>query len=231
MPRKLNSYKGILNPSQIADGINASQRNAKRLLADAKILLDAERYPSAAALSILSIEESGKIPILRLLSLSRTNEESLKIWKDYRSHTKKNILWSFPEIFIQGARKLDDFKPVFDNTSEHPYLLDQLKQISFYTDCLGEAHWSEPTAVINKKLATQLISIAEILASTTEVSSDEIELWIKNFRNVDFSDLIKSKEALLHWYYDMQVAGLLPKNYKLKDILHWLGFDFGLAKD
>lgn len=231
MPRKLNSYKGILNPRQIADGINTAQRNAKRLLADAKVLLDAERYPSAAALSILSVEESGKIPILRLLSLSRTHEGSLKIWKEYRSHTKKNVLWSFPKMVIEGARKLDDFKPIFNNASEHPYILDQIKQISFYTDCLGEAHWSEPTLVIDKELAESLVFTAETLTSSNEVTAREIELWIKHFNDIDFSDLIKAKEALLHWYYDMQTEGLLPDGYKIKDIIDWLGFDLGLAKD
>jgi len=221
----------MLTPNQIADGINTARRNAIRLLTDAKILLNTGKYPSAAALSILSIEESGKIPILRLLSLSTTYEDSLKVWKDYRSHTKKNVLWSFPQLVVEGARKLNDFRPIFDQVSEHPYILDQLKQISIYSDCLGEAHWSEPTSIIDKGLAESLVSIAEVLASTTEVTAIEIELWIKNFRNVDFSDLTKSKEALLHWYYDMQASGLLPESHNFKDILDWLGFDIGLAKD
>jgi hypothetical protein len=28
----------------------------------------------------------------------------------------------------------------------------------------------------------------------------------------------------------MQASGLLPENYKIKDIFHWLGFDARLAK-
>ena len=231
MQRKLNSYKGNLTPSQVADGINAARRNAIRLLTDAKILLDIGKYPSAAALSILSIEESGKTHILRLLSSSKTDEDSSKAWKDYRSHIKKNVLWSFPQMIADGARKLDDFRSIFDQISEHPYLLDQLKQISIYTDCLGEAHWSEPTSVIDKDLAESLVSIAKTLASTTEVTTREIELWIKNFHDIDFSDLSKSKEALLHWYYDMQASRLLPEGYRIKEILDFLGFDLRLAKD
>jgi AbiV family abortive infection protein len=231
MQRKLNSYKGNLTPSQVADGINAARHNAIRLLTDAKILLNIGKYPSAAALSILSIEESGKTHILRLLALSKTDEDSSKVWREYRSHIKKNVLWSFPEAINKGARKLDDFRPIFDQTSEHPYLLDQLKQISIYTDCLGEAHWSEPNLVIDKELAVSLVSIAEVLTSTTEVTTTEIELWVKNLRDVDFSDLSKSKEALLHWYYDMQASGLLPEGYRMKEILDFLGFNLGLVKD
>lgn len=231
MSKKLSSYKGRLNPSQIADGMNAANRNAIRLVTDAKILLNAEGFPSSAALSILSIEESGKSSILRLLSLSKTDKDIINTWKEYRSHVKKNVLGIFPQKFIEGARKLDDFRSIFDGKSEHPYILDQLKQISFYTDCLGQAHWSEPTLVINKELAESLVLTAEILTSRNEVTAREIELWIKHFSNTDFSDLTKAKESLLHWYYDMQVAELLPDSYKIKDIVDWLGFDLGLAKD
>lgn len=231
MQRKLNSYKGILSPSQIADGINASNHNAQRLLADAKILLDAERFPSAAALSILSIEESGKAPILRLLSSCNTTYDSIKIWKDYRSHTKKNVLGIFPQKVAEGARKLNDFRSIFDENAEHPYILDQVKQISIYTDCLGKAHWSEPERVIDKKLAESLVFTAETLASKTKTTTREIELWIQNFNGIDFGNLSKAKEALLHWYYDMQTEGLLPDGYRIKDIADWLGFDLGLAED
>jgi len=89
--KRLNSYKGRLDYAQIADGINAARRNALRLLEDAQILLRAERYATAASLAILSIEESGKQHILRGLALATADEELLGLWRDYRSHTKKNI--------------------------------------------------------------------------------------------------------------------------------------------
>ena len=40
--------------------------NAERLLADAELLFGAERYPSAAALAVLALEEAGKALMLRL---------------------------------------------------------------------------------------------------------------------------------------------------------------------
>ena len=45
--------------------MNAARRNARRLAEDAKLLLEAGRYPTATALAVLSIEESGKMSILR----------------------------------------------------------------------------------------------------------------------------------------------------------------------
>jgi AbiV family abortive infection protein len=208
--KKLDSYKGKLNAVQIAAGINAAIQNAKRLIEDASLLFEACRYPSAASLAILSIEESGKVSILRSLALARTSEDMADAWRDYRSHTKKNVGWLLPQLVGQGARKLDDFKPLFEESSDHPYVLDQLKQIAFYTDCLGEAHWSMPKEVIDESLAKLLIQVAKILSSDKYVSKTEIELWIKHIGPVWKRAPSWMKQALCNWYREMQDAGLAP---------------------
>jgi len=223
--RRLNSYKGKLNPDQIAKGINVAIHNAHRLVEDAQILLNACRYPTAASVAVLSIEESGKVSVLRQLALAETDEEASRIWKDYRSHTKKNVLWLMPQLIIKGARQLDDFRPLFEPEAEHPYILDQVKQISFYTDCLGEAHWSEPTEVVDKELATMLVQIAKIFASKNEVTVKEIELWVKHIGRSKNRTLKEQKESLLHWYAEMQELELAPKEQNIEDILDWLGLD------
>jgi len=223
--RHLNSYKGKLNPEQIADGINAARRNARRLFEDAQILLEAHRYPSAASLAILSIEESGKAHIIRGMAISTTDVEVAQYWKDYRSHTKKNIMWLLPQLFMEGARRLDDFRTLFESTAEHPYILEQVKQIGFYTDCLGEAHWSEPTEVVDKELATMLVQIAKIFASKNEVTVKEIELWIKHIGRSKNETRKEQKGSLLHWYAEMQELGLAPKEQNIVDIRDWLGLD------
>lgn len=58
---KLPQFKGELSAAQIASGMNAARRNARRLADDARLLLDAERFSSAASIAVLSIEESGKV--------------------------------------------------------------------------------------------------------------------------------------------------------------------------
>jgi hypothetical protein len=58
--------------------MNAANRNARRLVADAKLLLDAGRYPSAAALAALAIEESGKTSILRTLAVVKNPGNSVR---------------------------------------------------------------------------------------------------------------------------------------------------------
>ena len=82
---KLESYKGLLDCAQIAEGINASNANARRLATDAQTLLDAGSYATAASLAALAIEESGKASILRAIVLT-VDDKALKLeWRRYRS--------------------------------------------------------------------------------------------------------------------------------------------------
>ena len=208
MNKKLDAYRGALTPAQIAEGMNAASDNARRLAADAALLLEAGRYPTAASVAILSIEEAGKISILRMLSLAKTDDEASKVWKDYRSHTRKNVAWLLPQLVAVGARKLDDLRPLFATDAEHPYVLDQLKQIGFYTDCLGRAHWSKPQTVVDEPLARTLVQLANLFAKDRQFTEKEIELWIKHLGPVWGRDPAWMKQALVNWYADMQQQGL-----------------------
>jgi hypothetical protein len=54
--------------------------------------LDSGRIPSSLALAILAIEEAGKISILRRLAVALADIEVSDVWKEYRSHTSKNVM-------------------------------------------------------------------------------------------------------------------------------------------
>jgi AbiV family abortive infection protein len=207
---KLDGYRGPLTASQVVAGMNAAGRNARRLLDDAKLLLENGRFPSAASLAALSIEESGKESTLRGLALARSEKEIAERWRDYRSHIKKNVAWILPDLVVRGARHLDDFRTLFDENSDHPYVLDQVKQMGFYTDCLGKAHWSEPDNVVDETLARLLVRVAEVLASKREVSVEEIELWIEHLGPVWGRSPAWTKKALVHWYRAAREKGLIP---------------------
>ena len=225
--KHLDSYKGRLSSKQIADGINAARQNALRLIKDSELLFKAGSYPTATALAVLSIEESGKDQILRRLATVISNDELLSLWKEYRSHTSKNIMWILPQLVLEGAQRLDDFRELFNPDAEHPYILEQIKQVSFYTDCLGKAHWSEPSMVIDKELAKMLLQIARVFIKDREMQVKEIELWIKHMSKVEYDDYIGQKEALMHWYAEMVELGLTPKESKFEDFVQWLGINFG----
>jgi AbiV family abortive infection protein len=165
----LGQWKNSLKPSQIAEGMNAANDNARRLIEDAEILFNLNRFPSSISLSILSIEESGKVSILRELALAKNGDQVKEAWKAYRSHTKKNVMWLFPSLVSSGANKLEEFKSLFGEKADHPLLLDNLKQIGFYTDCLGKAHWSVPDQIIDKESAQNMLKIANNSTRTSIV--------------------------------------------------------------
>lgn len=219
--RKLPQFSGHLAPAQVAEGINAASRNAKRLAEDARVLCNAERFASAASLAILSVEEAGKASILREIALSRTNEEARRAWKAYRSHARKNLLAGLPELVAAGARHLDDFRPLFLEGAEGPILVEQVKQLGFYTDCLGEAHWSEPAQVVDQRIAEILVRTAELLSRHREVSPREIELWVEHLGPVWRSELAWMKNALANWYAAMQAEGLEPREQSIVAQFIW----------
>jgi len=208
--RKLNQYNGTLNAEQIAAGMNVAIRNAKRLADDAVLLLENQRFCSAVALAILSIEESGKLSILRMLASASSAEEAKPCWREYRSHTKKNVMAAFLDLFLEGARRLDQFSPLFDQAADHPHLIDQVKQIALYTDCLGDAHWSEPQEVIDEPLARNVVSTATLLAKDKEITAREIELWIFHVGPHLYGDREMAERGLATWYAEMQRHGLAP---------------------
>jgi AbiV family abortive infection protein len=206
--KKLNQYTGTLDAAQVAAGMNAALRNAKRLADDASLLLEDKRFASATALAVLSIEESGKLSILRQLATAQSAEDAKKQWREYRSHTKKNVMGAFLDLFAKGARRLDQFASLFDCDAEHPHLLDKVKQISLYTDCLGKSHWSKPDEVIEEPLAQSMVFTAKLLAQDKEISTLEIELWVRHVGPHLHGNREAAERALEIWYAEMQSHGL-----------------------
>lgn len=203
MAKGLDQWKNSLKPSQIAAGMNAASENALRLIEDAEILFTSGRYPSALSLAILSIEESGKISVLRELALAKDGKDVKDAWKSYRSHTKKNASWIFAELVSKGARKLEDFRELFREGADHPALLDNLKQVSFYTDCLGKAHWSQPSEVVESDTAKSIIGIAKLMSSNKQYTAREIELWKIHMQPVWKGPMEPMKKALNEWFESM----------------------------
>jgi hypothetical protein len=78
---------------------------------------------------------------------------------------------------------LADLASIVEQNGEHTALLNSLKQLGLYTDCYGNANWSEPANIFageEASLARHLVATAELLARGTEVTVREIELWIEH---------------------------------------------------
>jgi AbiV family abortive infection protein len=206
--RRLNQYSGKLTAEKVADGMNAAIQNATRLAADARLLFDNGRYASAMALAILAIEEVGKVAILRGLAVA-SEETALKSgWRDYRTHTKKNVMWPLIFELKSGARCATDFAKLFDDNAEHPQLLENVKQVCFYTDCLSDCNWSVPEKIIERDLAQVILQAAEVMARVQHITTDEIELWIEYLKpHWNQSDEARAA-ALFAWHEEMKRRGL-----------------------
>ncbi len=208
----LEPYSGSLTPTQIAEGMNAARLNAKRLIDDARLLLASDRIPTALSLAVLAIEEAGKLPILRHLAIAEGESERRRVWADYRSHRKKNLLWILPDLVAKGLESADDFfGAVFDEASDHGAVLDSLKQIGFYTDCLGRAHWSVPTEVISADLARSIVKVGEILVGNQQITIEEIELYVRYLKPARYSPQAM-REATIKWHNALQARGLIGES-------------------
>ena len=193
MPRRSIKYSAIVMATMVLAGCASIEPGSSA---------------TAVSLAALSIEEAGKVPVLRSLALAETTDELRAGWKDYRSHTRKNVAWILPELVARGARTLDAFREIVDTNSDHPEILDQLKQLGFYTDCLGKAHWSKPASVINADLARSIVAIAKVFARARVVSAREVELWVKHVGPVRNEDMGRQKQAVLAWQQEMHAEGL-----------------------
>jgi len=205
MMGKSKPYRGTLTPEQIAAGMNAAGRNAIRLLQDAELLLEAKRYPSAIALAILAIEEAGKMPILRALSVAQDSDAIRQSWRDYRSHERKNVMWLMPLYVLAGVRSLQGLRRLFDPKSVHPRRLDELKQFATYTDCRDGRRWSEPPDVVDEDIARYIVRTARSLTKERATSTREIELWIEHVGPVLEP---ASTEGLKAFWSAMEAEGL-----------------------
>jgi len=207
--KKSEQYRSRLTSAEIAEGMNVARENAERLAEDARLLFENDRYASALALAILSIEESGKEGVLRGLAVASTDKELIGHWKDYRSHTKKNMTWLLLDMVSQGARRLEDFLPMFYPNAEHTEMLDSLKQLCLYTDSFRKGVWSVPEKVISKEIARSILYVAEIFCQTREIKTEEIDLWIQYLKPVWHSE-VERNNALIEFDKEMRRRGLIP---------------------
>ena len=196
------------NPSVIAEGMNLAVRNAGRLLTDANTLLASGSFATAASLAALSIEESGKVALLRTVALARTEKELTNAWKEYRSHKSKNFAWLLPDLVKSGASTLDELYPLVDPESSHPIVLDQIKQAGFYTDLLRGSVWSYPSVAVAEELARSLVDRAGSLLSKRSHTTREVELWVEHVGPTWRGSMDDMKASVESWHSAMVEEGL-----------------------
>jgi AbiV family abortive infection protein len=191
----------------------AARRNATRLAQDAELLLSQGRWASASSLAILSIEESGKIGVLRRLSVVPDARAMSKAWQGYRSHHHK--LGVPIGVDLAGVSLTDPaaIAQAIEDTAKVVKNMDVRKQAGFYTDCVpgagGQPLWSEPERMISEEHAREVVYCANLLLTKREVSLREIELFIEHVGPVVGTP--KIIDGWRKWSVAMDSEGLLTE--------------------
>ncbi|BBI21784.1 hypothetical protein EKJ_26310 [Qipengyuania flava] len=180
MARQLTQYRGPLTAEQAAEGISLARKNASRLIADAELLLEADRHASASALAILAIEELGKVQIIKTLVLRADGADLKQGWKEYRSHRAKNVMWILPKLAAHGARTLMQLREATEIDGDNTAMLNAVKQLCFYTDCFNEnLRWSDPSDAVDPSFAPAIIGTAKMLNRERVTTQKELKLWME----------------------------------------------------
>lgn len=184
-------------------------QNASSLFDDAKLLFENGRYARAICLSVLSIEESGKPSIIRSIILEDDSKEIANLWKSFRRHQDKNSLWIVPELIMNGVKRLEEMRKVVDPKSDHPQVLDNLKQLCFYSDVFTKGKLSLPDEVATKDVASELLAIANSNIKETFNSEKALEIWVKHLKPVWKKQMIEMKNALMNCYQELEDEGII----------------------
>ncbi len=212
---RFDQYAGRLSAAQIAAGMNAAEDNAARLLADAQLLLDAGRYPTAASVAILCIEEAAKVSILRRIATCKDDTERRELWSAYRSHRCKNRHSINPGPVAHPGEPHRGFDALAESGT-----IDILKRLGFYTNCVGDANWSTPQSMIDRQLAEQIVGIAFMsVESGYRHTAKEIELWVAHMSPVMDKPVGWMKTALLNWQRAMAERGLTDSDHNVAEPL------------
>ncbi|EHO07012.1 hypothetical protein HMPREF9714_02863 [Myroides odoratimimus CCUG 12901] len=188
---------------------NGALENAKSLYEDAKLLYDNEKYARAISLAILSIEESGKPSIIRSILLEDDPKELSKLWKSYRRHQDKNSMWIIPELILNGAKKIDDLRKVVDKDSDHFQILDDLKQLCFYSDVFTKGKLSIPQNVATKEIAQSIVETARINIKEVLFTEESLEIWVKHLKPVWKREMHKMKLAVKNCYLELETKKII----------------------
>jgi AbiV family abortive infection protein len=152
--------QGILTPQELAAGISACHRNARRLIDDAIHLLVGQRNASALALALLGEEEAAKWVLLSVVATARSQAVRRKAWNNVRAHRPKRAILGailFPERLRREDRPFE-FKDV-DDVSK---ILERMKLRAIYVAHLANGVCSEPAMIADPGTATLFIDLAAV---------------------------------------------------------------------
>jgi AbiV family abortive infection protein len=138
-----------LTPTEMGRGIAAANRNARRLLGDAILLYENYRYPSAAALATLAMEESAKWWALLHVTVLQDAKAIANAWRDHRRHVTK---LDRAIAIVKDAFERSGGEVVATPSTELARATQALKERCIYTDFIKDRRWTEPSGACDAAL-------------------------------------------------------------------------------
>jgi AbiV family abortive infection protein len=215
-----NSNMG-LSIQKAAEGIEIIKQNSKSLLEEAELLYLNEKFARSFSLSILSIEEACKVPMIRMILIEDRSEKRNEYWKMFRSHSEKNWGLRYTKFTKESLMKFEKINLFFNNEKTISAEFDRLKQLSIYSDFGNNNDWSSPLIFIDKSIAESGISVAKTFQAeklSILTTMPELELWVKFMKPVLKVDSQKVEEALINCITEARKLGVLSVDINPADI-------------
>ncbi|MFM9915288.1 MAG: AbiV family abortive infection protein [Rhizobacter sp.] len=203
MPRQ--NYRNNLD--FVASAFQACWSNARDLVSAAKLLLDAGLHAQALSLSVLALEELGKLFCVDGLLFARADDYKAEVFaKSLKSHTTKLEALQLLPLLLESIASVDTrhgSEDRFDQAIEISLndlkqrgktlyalldgkgfeALDQLKQLGFYARPVGNG-FKRPSESITIDVATGAYQLAWRATSTLDflLTDGNLERYIERAR-------------------------------------------------
>ena len=192
-----------LTVEQLSEGRLKAIHNARSLIEDAECLLESCRWPSAAFLAHIAIEELGKYLML-VGAIGRVLEDSIdwsKFWKRFFSHTQKTQnIFDF-DALLSPSEFPNEIREDFEKASVDAKKYQEQKLYALYVDFEKDA-FVEPSKRIDENIAKTVVAGARSVLSLFEMGEREAfskgditSITPEKFKQVKEELLTRSKDV------------------------------------
>jgi|KBSSwiStaDraftv2_1062776.scaffolds.fasta_scaffold15770_8 AbiV family abortive infection protein len=151
-----------LAPSEMGRGIHVANRNARRLLGDGILLYESARYPSAAALAVLAMEEAAKWSTLLHVTIAQDEKRIRESWRMNTLHIPK---LTRALRALMGAHEASGGDRPTVPDAELAKAMNALKLSCIYTAFVVGRRWIDPMQVCDRDECHNQLSVALISTS------------------------------------------------------------------
>lgn len=160
----------VLTRTQLAEIARAALDNSASLLDDARVLLDAGRWPRAHALAVLAAEEFGKFFLCIVAGQTVESADAAawkNFWQRFSSHRVKFAAWFGQYVDQQnwgpvGSEGDEGWGRAWDSRKDEAFKHDVAKQAGLYVGFdVTAGVTSIPAEVLGEKRAAELVGMVE----------------------------------------------------------------------